>query len=207
MFVNNLSINEISLNSNAREQWYSNTDCSRLPSAGGRLRSSSTHSRRRRRRRLSWGGGGGGGAKVPHRRGGAYGPGRVYGRTHATTRGSRLPPRADRVEYCGSSVQSTRQNGYSLLYDAHSVLSVRFLFAVLFHFVHFSLFSVFLGFASSVLLSDNRKLIGNCLSPHTVLIQRRAGENRNYYFYFLFFLLPFYSGQGWDESTRFMNEK
>lgn len=66
----------------------------------------------------------------------------LYARTHATTRGSRLPPPpcADRVEYSGSSVQSTRQNGYSLLYASHSVLSVRFLFAVLFHLVFLHLF-------------------------------------------------------------------
>lgn len=86
-----------SLNSNDHERRYSNTDCSRLPSAGGRLRSSSTHSRRRRCRRL-FRGGGGGGAKVPHRRGGAYGPGRVIRLyTRADARGA-FATTADRVD-------------------------------------------------------------------------------------------------------------
>lgn len=42
-----------------------------------------------------------------------------------------------RRRLCGSSVQSTRQNGYSLLYDTHSVLSVRFLLIAVFVFFRF----------------------------------------------------------------------
>jgi len=184
-----LSINEISLNSNARERWYSNTDCSRLPSAGGRLRSSSTHSRRRRRRRLSWGGDGGGGAKVPHRRGGAYGPGRVI---RSYTRDNARIAFAAARRSCGilwilrSKYPPKRLFSFvRLAFRSVRTVSIRcFVSFRSFLYVHFSLFSVFLGYASSVLLSGNRKPIGNCLSPHTVRynIQRRAGENQNYYF-------------------------
>lgn len=134
--------------------------------------SSSTHSRRRRCRRLSKGGGAvGEGQKSPTAAAARTDLAVLYACTHATTRGSRLPPPpfADRVEYSGSSVQSTRQNGYSLLYDAHSVLSVRFLFAVLFHLVFYIYLSL-LGisrFASSISFSGNRKRIGNRHCPQS----------------------------------------
>jgi len=111
----------------------------------------------------------------------------LYARTHATTRGSRLPPPpcADRVEYSGSSVQSTRQNGYSLLYASHSVLSVRFLFAVLFHLVFYIYLSLLRisRFTSSISLSGNRKRIGNRHCPRStparsgLILQRRSGKN------------------------------
>lgn len=127
-----------SLNSNAHERRYSNTDCSRLPSAGGRLRSSSTHSRRRRCRRLFRGGRWGRGKSPPPPRRRVRARPR-YTFVHTRRRAGRV---CRRRRPCGSSVQSTRQNGYSLLYDTHSVLSVRFLLiAVLFLFVFLRFFT------------------------------------------------------------------
>lgn len=133
----------------------------------------------------------------------------LYARTHATTRGSRLPPpSADRVEYSGSSVQSTRQNGYSLLYDAHSVLSVPFLFAVLFHVVFYVYLSLLRNSRFRVVRLALRQPETNRKSPqspeHTGssginTYKRRSGRDRNY------FSPPVL--QGWDKPTRFMNEK
>lgn len=162
-----------SLNSNDHERRYSNTDCSRLPSAGGRLRSSSTHSRRRRCRRLFRGGRWGRGKSPPPPRR------RVRARPRYTFVHTRR--RAGRVCHhrrpCGSSVQSTRQNGYSLLYDTHSVLSVRFLLiAVLFLFVFF-----FLRFFTSPYFLVSRNSASFLFPRHPVSLtdkRKRIGSRR-----------------------------